>query len=202
MLTKNGMILFFTVLFSILALEVTYDVLNTTPLMRTVVDEAPAITIPAPSKQVNTKQVNTKHLQCLATAIYYEASREPFVGQVAVARVVMNRVRHGFGSDPCGVVYQKTVKTDENNNKITMCQFSWVCEGFTTPVNSWHYQQSLQIARQVLEEDKWSELLPHNTLFFHNLTVNPRWVYNRVTQIGNHIFYSKGKPAPQTPPAQ
>jgi spore germination cell wall hydrolase CwlJ-like protein len=177
---KQSMILFFTVLFSIMILKVTYDAAN-----RAAIEEAPVVI----------KQVNTKHLHCLATAIYYEAGREPFLGQVAVARVVMNRVRHGFASDPCRVVYQKTVKTDSEDNTIVQCQFSWVCEGLTAPTttNS-RYQQSLSIARQVLAEDKWSELLPSNTLFFHNLSVHPRWVYNRVTQIGNHIFYSKGSP--------
>jgi len=186
MLFKKSMILFFTVLFSIMGLKVTYDIIETisTASASEIVREEP----------VAIKQINAKHLQCLATAIYYEAGREPFVGQVAVARVIMNRVTHGFASDPCNVVYQKTVKTDENDNKITICQFSWVCEGLTTPVNNRIYQQSLAIARQVLAEDKWNELLPSNTLFFHNLTVNPRWMYNKVTQIGNHIFYTKGKP--------
>jgi spore germination cell wall hydrolase CwlJ-like protein len=175
--SKKSMILFFTVLFSIMILKVTHDATQ-----QVAIEEAPVVI----------KQVNTKHLQCLATAIYYEAGREPFLGQVAVARVVMNRVRHGFASDPCRVVYQKTVKTDSEDNTIIQCQFSWVCEGLSTPIDTnRRYQQSLSIARQVLAEDKWSELLPSNTLFFHNLSAHPRWVYKKVTQIGNHIFYSK-----------
>ena len=48
------------------------------------------------------------------------------------------------------------------------------------------------LTKQVLAEDKWNDLLPNNTLFFHNLTVAPRWVYKKVTTIGNHVFYSKG----------
>jgi spore germination cell wall hydrolase CwlJ-like protein len=179
MFFKKSMILFFTVLFSIMVLKVTYD--TTTPVVAEEIQKVPEVI----------KQVNAKHLQCLATAIYYEAGKEPFLGQVAVARVVMNRVEHGFASDPCRVVYQKTVKTDEWDNQITLCQFSWVCEGLGVPAANRRYQQALTIARQVLAEDKWSDLLPNNTLFFHNLSVHPKWMYKRITQIGNHVFYGK-----------
>src|SRR5437868_55668 len=33
-------------------------------------------------------------LECLTSAIYYEAGQEPLAGQQAVAQVVLNRVRH------------------------------------------------------------------------------------------------------------
>ena len=46
-------------------------------------------------------------LQCLTTAIYYEAGSEPDAGQRAVAQVVLNRVRHpAFPATVCGVVFQ------------------------------------------------------------------------------------------------
>jgi spore germination cell wall hydrolase CwlJ-like protein len=141
------------------------------------------------------KPVNAKHLKCLAQGIYYEARGESMLGQVAVARVIMNRVLHGFGSNPCSVVYQATVKTNEEGEQVKMCQFSWACDDDRKPLNenSPRYRRALDIANKVLTEDKWSDLLPNNTLFFHNLTVAPRWVYKKVTTIGNHVFYSRGK---------
>lgn len=138
--------------------------------------------------------VDLKHLKCLATGIYYEANGEPLVGQIAVARVIMNRVLHGFAKDPCAVVYQTTTKTNDDGEKIKLCQFSWVCDGKIIPSESNpRFVKAVAIARQILEEDKWADIIPNNTLFFHNLTVAPQWTYRQVATIGNHIFYSKGR---------
>lgn len=61
-------------------------------------------------------------LQCLTTAIYYEAATEPDDGQKAVAQVVLNRVRHpAFPGTVCGVVFQGSEKRG--------CQFSFACDG-------------------------------------------------------------------------
>ena len=137
--------------------------------------------------------VNIEHLRCLAHNIYYEAANEPLLGQIAVARVVMNRVTHGYGNNPCKVVYQSTnVETEDEIKKL--CQFSWVCEGKTNPnTNSPAYRQALNIAKRVLAEDAWSDIIPSNILFFHNTGVKPNWPHNPVLRIGNHIFYSKDK---------
>lgn len=46
-------------------------------------------------------------VDCLASAIFYEAGNETLDGQRAVAQVVLNRVRHpAFPKTVCGVVYQ------------------------------------------------------------------------------------------------
>jgi spore germination cell wall hydrolase CwlJ-like protein len=145
------------------------------------------------------KMVDPKQLVCLANAIFYEAGRESFAGKTAVARVVMNRVNHGFASNPCKVVYQTTTKTtidqySQSEVKVKLCQFSWVCEGKGKPNNSPTYQTALNIAYNVLAYDAYKDVVPKSTLFFHNLTVDPMWPYHRVKQIGNHIFYSKKKP--------
>lgn len=135
------------------------------------------------------KIVDPKQLVCLANAIYYEAGRESTIGQAAVARVVMNRVNHGFASNPCKVVYQTTIKDEQK-----FCQFSWVCEGKTKPSdNNPTYKKAKEVAYSVLAFDAYKDVVPKSTLFFHNLTVDPIWPYHKVKQIGNHIFYSKKK---------
>jgi spore germination cell wall hydrolase CwlJ-like protein len=53
------------------------------------------------------KVVDHKQLQCLADNIYFEAGGESTEGKAAVARVVLNRISHGYGSTPCQVVYQQ-----------------------------------------------------------------------------------------------
>lgn len=140
-------------------------------------------------------KLDMEHLRCLATNIYHEAGGEPFMGQVAVARVVMNRIKHGFASNPCKVTYQHTTIQDADNPESVrkVCQFSWVCEGKTTPSRNQIYIQAEKIAKQVLLEDKWRDEIPSDLLFFHNTQVNPNWNYRQSMIIGNHVFYSKHK---------
>jgi spore germination cell wall hydrolase CwlJ-like protein len=149
--------------------------------------------------EVVAKPVDIKQWQCLAENIYYEAGSESITGKAAVARVVMNRVRHGFASTPCNVIYQTTMITKINEEtldayKVKMCQFSWVCENKKKPnMNDPRYIQAKEIAYEVLAYDAYHEVLPRTALFFHNLTVDPFWPYKQVAKIGNHIFYSKQK---------
>lgn len=151
------------------------------------------------------KPVDQKQLKCLATNIFYEAGSESEKGKQAVARVVINRVKHGFAPDPCSVVYQASTVLrpieseieDETNimKKVKLCQFSWVCESDRKPLNTHdpRYKQSERIAYNVLAYDSYKDVVPNTVLFFHNLWVNPMWPYRKVAQIGNHIFYEKPK---------
>jgi len=145
------------------------------------------------------KVVDPAQLACMAKNIIYEAGSEPFLGQVAVARVVMNRVRHGFGNNPCKVIYQANVITrvDEDGEvtKIKVCQFSWVCEGKVDYVKIHpKYKTAEKIAYDVLAHDAYADVLPTSTLFFHSVFIDsPQWSYQQVKRIGNHIFYSRGK---------
>lgn len=142
----------------------------------------------------NKKNSSIDQIKCMATNIYFEAGSEPFMGQVAVARVVMNRILHGFASTPCKVIYQTTKRKDPSDEEraIIHCQFSWVCQGKLIPhKDNPKYQQAEDIARRVLDHDEWKDEIPDDILFFHNTTVNPRWPYAREFKIGNHIFYSK-----------
>src|SRR5438270_12835102 len=62
-------------------------------------------------------------LECLASAIYYEAGSQDDDGERAVAQVVLNRVRHpAFPASVCGVVY-------EGSTRPTGCQFTFTCDG-------------------------------------------------------------------------
>lgn len=155
------------------------------------------------------KLVDQKQLKCLATNIFYEAGSESEKGKQAVARVVMNRVKYGFASNPCSVVYQASIKIvplateddqeSESVKRVKLCQFSWVCESDRKPLNTNdpRYKQSERIAYNVLAYDSYKDVVPSTVLFFHNLWVNPMWPYRKVAQIGNHIFYEKPKKKPQ-----
>ena len=157
---------------------------------------------PKPQQQENeqpqvAKEVDKKQLQCLADNIFYEAGGESTEGKAAVARVVLNRVNHGFAPTPCKVVYQ-TTKVEQINEEteqsfwVRVCQFSWVCEGKGNPNrNSARYQSSLQVAKDVLQYDKYKEVIPKTVLFFHNTSFKNTYPHTVVKRIGNHIFYHK-----------
>ena len=130
----------------------------------------------------------TKQLECLTRNIYWEAASEPFEGKVAVAQVTMNRVVSGkFGSGVCGVVYQKNVFYEK-----VVCQFSWACETNhkIKPVSPNKWIESEEVAKKVLLENF---RLPGLTqaMYYHATYVNPGWRLQRVTQIGQHIFYKE-----------
>lgn len=144
----------------------------------------------APAELGKRSNIEAKQIHCMAENIFYEARKEPQAGQAAVARVVVNRVKHGFADTPCKVIYQVT-KSDDGSK---VCQFSWVCEGKGTPnKRDPHYLNALQIAYQVLAFDAYKDVIPKSTLFFHNLSVSPNWKHHKAKQIGNHIFYTKAK---------
>lgn len=141
------------------------------------------------------KTVDPRQLVCMAENIFYEAGSEGPLGQAAVARVVMNRISHGFASTPCGVIHQKTIVTDsEAGVEKKICQFSWTCAD-VDKINPSDpgYQRSKRIAYEVLAYDSYSTVVPKSTLFFHNTSVKPNWPYHAVAKIDNHIFYSKYK---------
>ena len=60
---------------------------------------------------------------CLTTAVYFEARSESMVGQLAVATVILNRVKASTSHPSiCGVVYRGA-------SRLNACQFSFACDG-------------------------------------------------------------------------
>jgi spore germination cell wall hydrolase CwlJ-like protein len=141
-----------------------------------------------PGITANLKKIDLKQVACMAKNIFYEAGGETMLGQAAVARVVMNRVNHGFAETPCKVIYQKTLI-----NENVVCQFSWVCEDKSEPNKaSARYKQAEMVAYQTMM-GMYKDVVPKTTLFFHSINIDPSWPYKQVAKIGNHIFYSKQK---------
>lgn len=125
-------------------------------------------------------------IRCMAEAIYFEARSEPIRGQIAVAQVVVNRLKNpAYPNSVCGVVYQ-------NQNWRNACQFSFACDGIReiiTDRSSWNTAQEL--AEEVLTgEAIWLEEVGSST-HYHATYVRPNWAsqMQRMAQIGVHIFY-------------
>ena len=133
-----------------------------------------------------TAQMRQTQLDCLARNIYHEAGHEPFEGKVAVAQVTINRTESGsFPSDICKVVYQKNVVYEK-----VLCQFSWYCESASLkkPMNGPIYTESMEVAKKVLLEGFRLSAVK-DALYFHGDYINPGWKREKITKIGNHIFY-------------
>lgn len=126
-----------------------------------------------------------KELWCLANAVYFEARGESYRGQVAVAQVVMNRVKdYRYPKTICGVVYQ-------NQQKRNACQFSFACDGIPEVVTEEKpWEQAQDIAKQVASGDLYLTEVGTAT-HYHATYVRPAWAprMEKVTQIGLHVFY-------------
>ncbi|PCD04585.1 cell wall hydrolase [Sphingomonas spermidinifaciens] len=125
----------------------------------------------------------SRALQCLTTAIYYEAASEPDAGQQAVAQVILNRVRHpAFPATVCGVVYQGSDKRG--------CQFSFACDGSMArvPVRRW-WDRAQRVAAAALNGSVFAPvgLATH----YHTYAVTPSWNRGLVMTDaeGAHFFH-------------
>lgn len=129
---------------------------------------------------------------CLAQAIYYEARGESNAGQLAVAEVVMNRVRSGnYPGSICSVVFQGAAR-------VTGCQFSFTCDGsLNKPVEALAWRKAERLARNVVLGH--AESLVGAATHYHAAYVDPYWAgsLERTTRIGRHIFYSTPGQAPR-----
>lgn len=124
-----------------------------------------------PDSEFSKEQIND--LQLLARLVYAEARGESFWGQVAVAAVALNRLKHpDFPKSIYDIIFQPR-------------QFEVVANGsiYQTP-NNLAYQAALT----ALEGEDPTD----GALFFWNpLKVGPRsWVWTKEikSQIGNHVF--------------
>lgn len=116
---------------------------------------------------------------CVATAVYFEARGETLDGQLAVAKVVMNRASSGrYPPSYCATVKQKA-------------QFSFVQSGRFPPVDTdcAAWRKATAIARLALANAV--PTLGNDVLWYHADYVAPSWGRRlvQVSKIGQHIFY-------------
>src|SRR5688500_7470497 len=118
-------------------------------------------------------------IKCLAQAVYFEARGEALTGQLAVARVVMNRAASGlYPSDYCSVVTQRS-------------QFSFVKNGRipNADESSPAWLRAKAIA-QIAHQDLWQSEAG-DALYFHASYVKPGWASRKtqLARIDTHVFY-------------
>lgn len=111
-------------------------------------------------------------LYLLAKTVYAEARGESYVGKVAVAAVILNRVKHpSFPNTVAGVVYQPWA-------------FTAVYDG---QINLEPDQECYSAAQDAL--NGWDPT--YGCIYYYNPeTATSEWIYSRqvVTTIGSHVF--------------
>lgn len=108
----------------------------------------------------------------LAKCVYAEARGEPYVGQVAVAAVVLNRVRSAsFPNTIAGVIYQPWAFTCVNDGQINLSPDNNAIKAANDALNGWD---------------------PTNgCLYYYNpATATSSWIWSRpvMLSIGKHNF--------------
>ena len=127
-----------------------------------------------PTGESGTPQDSSGDVYLLARLISAEARGEPYVGQVAVGAVVLNRVRHpSFSSSVSGVIYQ----TDA---------FTCVSDGqFNEPIAESAYRAA---------QDALGGWDPSGgaIYYFNPSTATSQWIWSRplIVTIGSHRFCS------------
>ena len=108
----------------------------------------------------------------LAKTIYAEGRGEPYVGQVAIGAVIMNRIRSAaFPNTISGVVYQKGAFTAVDDGQINLTPNETAMKAARDAINGWDPTGG--------------------ALYYYNPAVaTSSWIFDRqtVTVIGRHVF--------------
>ncbi len=131
------------------------------------------ITVPSTaSAPASATSTTTSDMELLARAVYGEARGEPYIGKVAVAAVVLNRVRSSsFPNTIAGVIYQKDAFTCVSDGQF-----------YLTPD-----AEAYRAARDAL--NGWDPT--YGCLYYYNpSTAVSKWIWTREVRlsIGKHAF--------------
>ncbi|WP_249899241.1 spore cortex-lytic enzyme [Paenibacillus sp. PK3_47] len=120
----------------------------------------------------NTMGLSENDLKIMANAVYGEARGEPFEGQVAVAAVILNRVKSpSFPNTPSGVIFQPGAFTAVADGQIYLEPNEQARKAVQQALNGW---------------DPSGGCL----YYFNPKTATSKWIWTRpqVKTIGEHIF--------------
>ena len=116
----------------------------------------------------------SQQVQLLARAVNGEARGEPYTGQVAVAAVILNRVKHpSFPKTIAGVIYQPGAFTAVSDGQINVAisSKSTVYKACQDAMNGWDPT--------------------HGAIYYYNpKTATNKWIRSRtiIKVIGLHVF--------------
>ena len=115
---------------------------------------------------------NSSNVNLLAHLIYGEARGEPYIGQVAVGAVIMNRVKSSsFPNTISGVIYQKGAFDAVSDGQINMTPDSTAKKAAQDAINGW--------------DPSYGAIY-----YFNPATATNKWIWSRslTVTIGKHRF--------------
>ena len=111
-------------------------------------------------------------LYLIAKAIHAEGRGEPYVGQVAIGAVIINRIRSSsFPNTVAGVIYQKNAFTAVNDGQINLSPNDTAMRAAQDAINGWDPTGG--------------------AIYYYNPAIaTSSWIFSRktVAVIGKHVF--------------
>ena len=133
---------------------------------------AAALGMTLSSSSSSSSSISSSDLNLLAKCVYAEARGESYVGQVAIAAVVLNRVESpSFPNTIAGVIYQPYAFTAVDDGQINLTPNSTVYKAAQDALNGWDPT--------------------YGAIYYYNpATATSSWIWSRQTTvtIGNHVF--------------
>ncbi len=120
----------------------------------------------------SSSSISSSDLNLLARCVYAEARGEPYTGQVAVAAVVLNRVKSAsFPNTIAGVIYQPYAFTAVDDGQINLSPNDTAYKAAQDALNGWDPTYGC-------------------IYYFNPATATSSWIWSReqVVTIGSHIF--------------
>ena len=124
------------------------------------------------SSSSSSSSSNSNDLNLLARLVYGEARGEPYTGQVAVAAVVLNRVKSSsFPNTIAGVIYQNGAFDVVSDGQINLTPNSTAIKAAQDALNGW--------------DPTYGAIY-----YFNPSTATNKWIWSRpmTVTIGNHRF--------------
>ena len=131
-----------------------------------------AMGINSSSNNSGSSSSNSSNLNLLARLVYGEARGEPYTGQVAVAAVVLNRVKSSkFPNTVAGVIYQAGAFDVVSDGQINMTPNSTAIKAAQDAINGW--------------DSSYGAIY-----YFNPSTATSSWIWSRplTVVIGKHRF--------------
>ncbi len=117
-------------------------------------------------------KVSQNDLKLMANAVYGEARGEPYIGQVAIAAVILNRAASpSFPNSPSAVIYEPRAFTAVADGQINL-------------------EPNETAKKAVQDAMKGMDPTGGCTYYFNPVTATSKWIWSRpqVKKIGKHIF--------------
>ncbi|MGO0060771.1 spore cortex-lytic enzyme [Brevibacillus fluminis] len=135
---------------------------------------APSASAPPPAPSTNKKAstISDNDLKLMANAVYGESRGEPYIGQVAVAAVILNRTRNpAFPNTPAAVIFEPRAFTAVADGQIYLTPNEVAKKAVRDALNGW---------------DPTGGAI----YYFNPETATSAWIWSRpqIKKIGKHIF--------------